>query len=79
MIENVFVSWPGETGVIQAACVDRPLVFLSYCQFDLTPHAVHPLVVRERSIVSGCPHLLPVISRPLEMEVVRVELLDPTA
>ena len=79
VVQDVFVARSREAGVINAAGVDRLLVLSGHDQLDLTPHAVKAVVVGERSKVCDGADLLSVVPEPLQLDVLWVKVLHPTA
>ena len=79
VVQGVLVPRSREAGVVDPAAVDGPLVLSGHEQLDLTPQAVQPGVVRERSEVCDPTDRLPVVPGPLQVHLLGVEVLQPTA
>lgn len=79
VVQDVFVARSSEAGVVHTAGVDGPLILSGHDQLDLTPHTVELVVVREWSKVNDGVDLFPVVPGPLQVDVLGIELLHPTA
>lgn len=79
VVQGVLVAWIGEAGVVNTAGVDSLLILSGHDQLDLTPHAVEAIWAREWSKVCDSTDLFPVVPGPLQVDVLRVEVLHTTA
>lgn len=79
VVQDIFVAWSREAGVVNTAGVDSSLVLFLHDKLDLTPLAVEAIMVRERSKVCDSANLLSVIPGPLQVHIWRVEVLHSTA
>lgn len=79
MVQHIFVARSREAGVVNTAGVDGTLILSCHDQLDLTPHAVKAVVVGEWSKVCDGADLLPVAPEPLQVHILGIEVLHPTA